>query len=101
MKRIAIAAGLLCLSAGFSVPSFAADPCEVVLCMYGKVTGNSGGSECRSAEKAFFSINSFKKHHRFNPNKTADMRKDFLGECKAADPEVISKIVSKFGRVRG
>lgn len=101
MKRTAIAAGIVCLAAGFTTPVFAADPCEVVLCMYGKVTGNSGGSECRNAEKAFFSINSFKKHHRFNPSKTADMRKDFLGECKAADPEAISKIVSKFGRVRG
>lgn len=26
---------------------------EVVLCMFGKVTGNSGGSECSSAEKPF------------------------------------------------
>ena len=44
MKKTAIAAALLCLTAGFSAPSFAADPCEVVLCMFGKVTGNSGGS---------------------------------------------------------
>ena len=58
MKKTAIAAALLCLTAGFSAPSFAADPCEVVLCMFGKVTGNSGGSECSSAEKAFFNINS-------------------------------------------
>ncbi|HGB9653405.1 TPA: conjugal transfer protein, partial [Escherichia coli] len=43
----------------------------------------------------------FKKHHRFNPGKTFDMRKEFLGECKAADPESISKILSKFGRVKG
>lgn len=101
MKKIAIAAALLCLFAGFSAPSFAADPCKVVLCMYGKVTGNSGGSECSNAEKAFFSINSFKKHHRFNPSKTSNMRKDFLGECKAADPASIAKIISKFGRIRG
>lgn len=101
MKRTAIAAGIICLASGFSAPVFAADPCEVVLCMYGKATGNSGGSECSSAEKAFFKINAFKKHHRFNPGKTADMRKEFLGECKAADPEAISKILSKFGRVRG
>ena len=57
--------------------------------------------ECSNAQKAFFKINAFKKHHRFNPGKTFDMRKEFLGECKAADPEAISKILSKFGRVRG
>lgn len=101
MKKIAIAAALLCLAAGFSTPSFAADPCEVVLCMYGKVTGNSGGSECRSAEKDFFRINAFKKKRRFNPGKTFDMRKQFLGQCKAADPTAVSKILAKFGRVRG
>lgn len=40
MKKTVIAAMLLCLAASLSAPSFAADPCEVVLCMYGKVTGN-------------------------------------------------------------
>lgn len=101
MKKLAIATALLCLFAGFSPYSFAADPCEVVLCMFGKATGNSGGSECRSAEKAFFKINAFKKHHHFNPGKTANLRKNFLGECKSADPESIAKIISKFGRIRG
>lgn len=101
MKKTVIAAAVLCLTAGTPIYSFAADPCEVVLCMYGKSTGNSGGSECSSAERAFFKINAFKKHHRFNPGKTFDMRKEFLGEYKAADPESISKILSKFGRVKG
>lgn len=44
------------LTTATPVYSYAADPCEVVLCMYGKATGNSGGGECRSAEKAFFNI---------------------------------------------
>lgn len=101
MKKIAIAAALLCLAAGFSAPSFATDPCETVLCMYGKATGNGGGSECSSPEKAFFSVNSFKKHHRFDPAKTSNMRKALLGECKAADPAAIAKIISQFGRIRG
>ncbi|HBQ2585919.1 TPA: conjugal transfer protein, partial [Klebsiella pneumoniae] len=54
MKKTVIAATVLCLTAGTPIYSFAADPCEVVLCMYGKATGNSGGSECSSAERAFF-----------------------------------------------
>lgn len=48
MKKTAIAAALLCLTASFTAPSFAADPCEVVLCVYGKATGNCGGSSCSS-----------------------------------------------------
>ncbi|EKO1025237.1 conjugal transfer protein [Salmonella enterica subsp. enterica] len=101
MKKTVITAAVLCLTAGTPIYSFAADPCEIILCMYGKATSNSGGSECSSAERAFFKINAFKKHHRFNPGKTFDMRKEFLGECKSADPESISKILSKFGRVKG
>lgn len=101
MKKIAIAAALLCLAAGFSAPSFATDPCETVLCMYGKATGNGGGSECSGPEKVFFSVNSFKKHHRFDPAKTSNMRKALLGECKAADPAAIAKIISQFGRIKG
>lgn len=54
MKKTVIAATVLCLTAGTPIYSFTADPCEVVLCMYGKATGNSGGSECSSAERAFF-----------------------------------------------
>lgn len=53
MKKTVIAAAVLCLTAGTPIYSFAADPCEVVLCMYGKATGNSGGSECSSTERAF------------------------------------------------
>ena len=101
MKYSAISAAVLCIAAGTPVYSFAADPCEVVLCMFGKVTGNSGGSECSSAEKAFFNINSFKKKGRFDPSKTSNMRKALLGECKAADPAAIAKIISQFGRIRG
>ncbi|VCX78317.1 hypothetical protein BANRA_04850 [Escherichia coli] len=38
MKKTVIAAAVLCLTAGTPFYSFAADPCEVVLCMYGKAT---------------------------------------------------------------
>lgn len=55
MKKIA-AITMFVLTTATPVYSYAADPCEVVLCMYGKATGNSGGGECRSAEKAFFNI---------------------------------------------
>lgn len=100
MKKSVIAAVVLCLAAGTPMYSFAADPCEVVLCMYGKATGNSGGSECSSAERAFFNIIK-KNKYGFLPNHTLDARKAFLEECSVADPEAVSKILSKFGKVRG
>ncbi|MTG30916.1 kikA from plasmid origin [Escherichia coli] len=73
MNKTVIAAAVLCMAAGTPIYSFAADPCEVVLCMYGKATGNSGGSECRSAEKAFFNIVK-KNKHGFLPNHTLNAR---------------------------
>ncbi len=76
------------------------DPCTVFLCMAGMALGERP-SECDGAIRKFFSINAFKKHHRFNPGKTFDMRRDFLGQCPSADPEHVSKILSKFGRLRG
>ncbi|MFE8104425.1 conjugal transfer protein [Brenneria goodwinii] len=101
MKKTVLSAMLLCLAASLSAPWFAADPCEMVLCMYGKATGNGGGNECSQAEHAFFSINAFKKHHRFNPGKTFEMRRDFLAQCASADPAAVSQILSRFGRMRG
>nr|EEJ7372839.1 conjugal transfer protein [Salmonella enterica subsp. enterica] len=99
MKKAVIAAAVLCLTAGTPIYSFAADPCEVVLCMYGKATGNSGGGECKSAEKAFFNIVK-KKKGSIRWGKTFDARKSFLNQCSSADPAAISKIMSKFGKVK-
>lgn len=99
MNKTAIAAAMLCIAAGFSAPVFADDPCEVVICMFGKATGNSGGDACSSAEKSFFNIVK-KNKHGFLPSHTSDARKQFISECKEANPETISTIISKFGRVK-
>lgn len=100
MKYYVIAAAVLCIAAGTPVYSFAAAPCKVVLCMYGKASENSGENECRSAERAFFNIVK-KNKHGFLPNHTLNARKAFLGECASADPEAVNKILSRFGKVRG
>ena len=83
-----------------SMPVYAADACESVLCLYGKATGNSGGGECNSAEKAFFNIVK-KKKGSIRWDKTFDARKSFLNQCSSADPAAISKIMSKFGKIKG
>ncbi|ROS16499.1 TrbM protein [Raoultella sp. BIGb0399] len=100
MKKAISSVLLLCVMALCSTSVLAADACEVVLCMYGKATGNGGGSECHSAERAFFNIVK-KNKHGFLPDHTADARKSFLSECNSADPAVISQIISQFGRIRG
>lgn len=100
MKKAISSALLLCIMASYLTSVMAADACEVVLCMYGKTTGNGGGNECHSAERAFFNIIK-KNRHGFLPDHTADARKSFLLECGSTDPIIISQIISKFGRVRG
>lgn len=101
MKKILSGAVLLCLTFTIPAPVFAADVCEVVTCMYGKMTGGDGGEDCRAAERDFFSLNAFKKKGRFDPTKTADMRRALLNGCSGADPVEISKIIAKFGQIRG
>jgi len=100
MNRIKIVclATLVCTST-FITPVYAADACESVLCLYGKMTGNSGGSDCKAPEKAFFDIIK-KNKYGFLPNKTFNARKAFLGECKAADPAVVTQILKSFGKVK-
>ncbi|WP_373919854.1 conjugal transfer protein [Yersinia rochesterensis] len=66
MKKILSGAALLCLTFTIPAPVFAADVCEVVTCMYGKMTGGDGGEDCRAAERDFFSLNAFKKKGRFD-----------------------------------
>ncbi|EKQ7210347.1 conjugal transfer protein [Atlantibacter subterranea] len=99
MKTIIFTACLFCMI--FLLPSsvMAADACKIVLCLYGKTTGNSGGNECQSAERSFFKIVK-KNRHGFQPNRTADARRNLLIECKSAEPKIIDQIINKFGRVR-
>ena len=100
MKKVILSVLLFCVMASCSTTVMAADTCEVVLCMYGKATGNGGGSECHSAEREFFNIVK-KNKHGFLPDHTADARQSFLIECDSADPAAIGQIISKYGRVRG
>jgi hypothetical protein len=100
MKSIMLPAFFLCIVSLLSSSVMASDACEVVLCMYGKATGNGGGKECSSAERTFFNIVK-KNKHGFLPSHTADAREAFLRECESADPTIISQIIRQFGRLRG
>ncbi|EKN6239534.1 TrbM/KikA/MpfK family conjugal transfer protein [Yersinia enterocolitica] len=99
MKTILFTACLFCMSLLLPSSVMAADACEIILCLYGKTTGNSGGNECQSAERSFFNIVK-KNRHGFQPSRTADARRNLLFECKSAEPKIIDQIINKFGRVR-
>lgn len=99
-KTLAAFAMTLCAGLTANAQAGDTDACTVTLCMFGKLTGNSGGSECKSAEKKFFSIE-VKKRGKFRPGPTFDARKEFLGGCEGSDPAYSDKIMDKFGKVRG
>ncbi|MEQ9969312.1 conjugal transfer protein [Pectobacterium carotovorum] len=99
MKTIIFTTCLFCMNLLLPSSVMAADACEIVLCLYGKTTGNGGGNGCQSVERSFFNVVK-KSRHGFHPNRTADARRDLLLECKSADPKIIDQIINKFGRVR-
>lgn len=92
-----VMAGLIACAA--SLPAVASDPCEVTLCMWGKVTGHSGGSACSGAISKFFGIQVWKRG-KFRASATSKAREKFLGKC-SADKAEQKKIIRKFGRVLG
>ncbi|WP_271408128.1 TrbM/KikA/MpfK family conjugal transfer protein [Pseudomonas sp. Q1-7] len=90
-------AGLIAF--GASMSAAASDPCEVTLCMWGKVTGQGGGSACSGAISKFFGIQVWKRG-KFRAGATSDAREKFLGRCTEAKGEQ-KQIIRKFGRVLG
>ena len=84
---------------GAALPAAASDPCEVTLCMWGKLTGQGGGSACSGAISKFFDIQVWKRG-KFRAGATSDAREKFLGQC-AADKAEQKQIIQKFGRVLG
>ena len=64
-----------------STMAYAADSCESLLCMAGKLQGQAGGSDCNGPIGDYFSILKFGKRGRFDPGKTAAARLSFLTSC--------------------
>lgn len=99
--KLVIGAVSLALLATAAPSAFAGDSCKMALCMYGRLTGNSGGSECQSAEKEYFAILVKKKKNRINWSSTAKKRLQALNSCPGAEPSYNKQINNKFGRKRG
>jgi hypothetical protein len=100
MKLNRVVAGAM-LAALFALPmpSWANDPCEVTLCMWGAVSGVRP-SECSSSYKKYFSI-IYKKRGKIRWDQTASAREQYLNQCPSADRSSIKMIQSKFGKSLG
>lgn len=95
-----LACAMLALGLLASGSAFAEDSCKSVLCLYGKLPGNNGGSACSGAEQAYFDI-LVKKHGKIKWSDTASQRGKFLNSCDGADPSYTKKINDKFGKLLG
>ncbi len=82
-----------------SIPAHAGDPCETVLCMWGKLKG-ANPSECSGPIKDYFSIIK-KKRGDIRWGKTSNARQDYLDSCPQADSSKTKQINNKFGKMRG
>lgn len=99
MKKICKSLIVFFTVSWLTAPAYASDPCASVLCLYGKAVGQGGGVSAEVLKRIFNILK--KKKGSIRWSKTFDARKAFLNQCSTADPAAISKIMSKFGRVRG
>lgn len=101
MKKKALSSILaLMLCASMPVAAWAS-PCDTLVCMMGKATGQSGGDGCNQAIKDFFSI---RRYHRgdFDPDPTSNARRQFLDQCpdaQQANASNVDQIIGLFGTI--
>lgn len=93
----ALVLGTMLLS---SPAAHAKDPCKMVMCMWGKFSGDDGGDECDSAEQEYFSI-LVKKKGKIRWSDTAKERLKQQNSCPTAERGKTKQINDKFGKARG
>lgn len=101
MKRAFAIAAVGFMGTVLASPAQASDSCETFICMAGKVAGSGGGSSCAPSVSDFFSIVVYGSYGQMLTGQTADKRRDHLNSCQGADPEMVSSIISEFGRTAG
>ena len=77
----------------------AANPCRVVLCMFGMVAGGGGASQCAGATAEFFAIQIYDFWGTFDPIATAIERRALLNGCSNGVETQIDSIIAMFGEV--
>lgn len=69
------------------------DPCATVMCLYGKLTGDSQ-SQCDPI------IKSFKKIGIKNPKKMIKKRTKFINSCPTADSAIRKMVLKAYGKIK-
>jgi hypothetical protein len=95
LMAIVVAAGMI-----HAPQAQAKDSCATVLCMFGMLEGAGVSSACKGPIEDYFSIIKFGSHGQMLTGHTNSAREKFTGSCSSASPDVLSKINSKYGRVR-
>lgn len=75
----------------------AGEPCEVLICMSGKLDGTMQ-PDCTAVNQRFFNIRVFTPY--FNPEATARTRQSFLNTCQGAveNRGTLEMVIQRFGR---
>ena len=97
MKKKVICGALVFAASVVSTSVFAADPCEVALCMFGLVQGQNS-SQCQGAIASYFSMIAW---HNGHPDiaGTASQRLSFTSQCTQAGEQALGAINRAFGGV--
>ena len=88
---------MMLLGVSVTVPAWATS-CDTLMCMAGKVQGQSGGGDCDQPIKDFFAIKRF-HHGHLDLGPTSDARRQFLDQCPGSqqNASTIDEIISQFG----
>lgn len=90
---------LLALLLGLSMTAPAwASSCDTLVCMAGKMQGQSGGDNCNQPIKDFFSIKKY-HHGHLDLGPTSDARRQFLNQCPGSQQNAsnVDGIIGQFG----
>lgn len=73
------------------------EPCEVLMCMAGKVQGDMQPG-CQSVNQRFFNVRVFTPY--YNPEATARLRQSILNGCSGAavNKQTLEMIIQRYGR---
>jgi hypothetical protein len=88
----------LLLGAFVSAPVMAS-PCDTLICMTGKVLGQSGGDSCDQPIKDFFAIKRY-HHGHLDLGPTSDARRQFLDQCPDGQQQNagnVDQVINIFG----
>lgn len=97
MKKALSTVLMVLLGASMTAPALASS-CDTLVCMAGKVRGQSGGDDCNQPIKDFFSIKKY-HHGHLDLGPTSDARREFLTQCPGSQQNAssIDGIISQFG----